>query len=750
MYEVFTKLLNMSLLASVLVLAVVLFRIVLKKAPKKIICALWILVAFRLICPISFSSSLSVFNVLNFGSGAGSRVEYFQYNEKTEKPALSFDLPGLVNDDLSTDSMTIGTRTAGVYLPTVMYVWMAGVIIMLSYALISYMKVRREVSASIKRTGNVFVCDEIKGPFILGVLRPRIYIPSGLNKSVEANVLAHENAHIKRLDFLWKPLGFLLLSVYWFNPVMWVAYILFCRDIEAACDEKVIEVLDKEGKAYYSEALLACASGRKMITVCPLAFGETDVKGRVKNVLNYKKPAFWIVLVAVISCAVVAICFMTNPEENTYSIKIVIPANSQGQFYYSEEEISPIKKTITVYSEEGVDDTEVVLKTVDVHEENVYEPTYMTHAMPVEMEAEKGGWFKIGIWAENSADEDRELFLTVKNITVRIADGVEATQTHVIQATVTEIGNGSILVTPVEGSAELSSSDSFSVPIKSMEASSEPKIGDVLEIAYSGGILETYPAMLEGIVWIRVVEQAEQEVQSDEVIKAIMVNGDLYFYTGAESTVTGRCGNMDGNIDSACDANELPTKNNQGNFGTGYGFQYGPIEGTIEIKMEDENWYVFATEKVLASSEMHVSNENGTISEQELVENLSNIVSSIGLENAYPWNNTAEFKEDADVLIKLAEDDSGRYEIYGIISQKYGDFGFLLNDRIGGEDNWNFEYLPWFYSGAPSDQPILEPDGNGKYIFSYVYKYDDGVPMRKEVTLDCGYDTGHMELTNAH
>lgn len=181
-----------------------------------------------------------------------------------------------------------------------------------------------------------------------------------------------------------------------------------------------------------------------------------------------------------------------------------------------------------------------------------------------------------------------------------------------------------------------------------------------------------------------------------------------------------------------------------------YGFQYGPIEGTIEIKMEDENWYVFATERVIASSQMHVSNENGTINERELVENLSNIVSSIGLENAYPWNNTAEFKEDADVLIILAEDASGRYEIYGIISQKYGDFGFLLNDRIGGEDNWNFEYLPWFYSGAPSDQPILEPDGNGKYIFSYVYKYDDGVPMRKEVTLDCGYDTGHMELTNAH
>lgn len=136
--------------------------------------------------------------------------------------------------------------------------------------------------------------------------------------------------------------------------------------------------------------------------------------------------------------------------------------------------------------------------------------------------------------------------------------------------------------------------------------------------------------------------------------------------------------------------------------------------------------------------------DDNTIDELEVDEELTRIVNEIGLENAYPWNNTAEFKDDADIIIKLASDESGRYEIYGIISQKYGDYGLLLNDCVNGEDNWNFEYVPWYYSGAPSDEPILEPYGD-KFIFSYVYKYDD-VPMRKEATVDCGYDTGHMEL----
>lgn len=314
MYEIFTGILNMSLTAGIIILAVMLLRIVLKGVPKKFICILWAFVAIRLICPFGISSSLSLFNLLDAGTDTASRIEYFQYNENTEKPEAAFQVPALGDDNASPESMTIGTRTSRVYLPVLMYIWLAGAAIMLMYALISFMRLKKEVTASVLKKDNVYICDEIQSPFILGVINPHIYIPSGLGQTVVENVIAHETAHLKRLDHWWKMLGFILLAIYWFNPLSWVAYILFCHDIEAACDEKVVKDFDKESRIGYSEALLSCAVHRRMITVCPLAFGENDVKGRVKRVLNYKKPAFWLSTLAVIACMCVAVVFLTNPS----------------------------------------------------------------------------------------------------------------------------------------------------------------------------------------------------------------------------------------------------------------------------------------------------------------------------------------------------------------------------------------------------------------------------------------------------
>ncbi|MCQ2511758.1 MAG: M56 family metallopeptidase, partial [Lachnospiraceae bacterium] len=321
MYEVFTKLLNMSLTASLLVIAVILLRIVLKKVPKRSICILWVLVAFRLIVPFSITSSASVFNVVHMGSNASERMEYFQYNGKTEKPTLTFDIPSGENADVypniptseinegseSFEPATAEKHTAKIYLPAVMMVWALGVAAILIYAMISFFELRKNVAASIPQTKNIYICDEINSPFILGIVRPRIYLPSSLKDGVKEHVIAHEQAHLKRFDHLWKPIGFLLLAVYWFNPILWLAYVLFCRDIEAACDEKVIEDFDRQWKVKYSEALLSCAVERRMITICPLAFGETNVKGRVKGVLNYKKPAFWVTGVTAIICVIMAI-----------------------------------------------------------------------------------------------------------------------------------------------------------------------------------------------------------------------------------------------------------------------------------------------------------------------------------------------------------------------------------------------------------------------------------------------------------
>lgn len=315
MYGIFTKMLNMSLSAGILVIAVIFLRIILRKIPKKYICVLWALVAISLVCPANIPSPLSVFNLLSANNGADGKVEYFRYNEKTEKPKLTFSVPTIVDDNASPDSITVGLHTSSVYLPAIVYIWMAGAAIMLLYSIISYLYLKGQVSASIPGKDNVYICDEIKSPFILGIVSPRVYLPSGMSEDVLDNVIAHERAHLERRDNLWKPFGYILLAVYWFNPVMWAAYVLFCRDIEAACDERVIRNMNKDGRISYSEALLACAVHRVRITVCPLAFGENAVKGRVKRVLNYRKPGFWVGILSAVICIAVALVFLTSPSK---------------------------------------------------------------------------------------------------------------------------------------------------------------------------------------------------------------------------------------------------------------------------------------------------------------------------------------------------------------------------------------------------------------------------------------------------
>lgn len=314
MYDFFVKLLNMSFAAGVLVLVIVVLRLFLKKAPKKYLCILWALAALRLLCPFSISSSLSAFNLMDQATASDGQIEYFQYNGKTEKPMVEFTVPSLVEDDRSPESMTVGARTSDVYLPAVMKVWLVGVGLMLLHAFISYLRLRKKVAASIPLRDNVMISDDIQSPFILGVFRPTIYIPSGMDEAMLPYVLMHESAHIQRRDHWWKPLGYLLLCVHWFNPVIWLAYILFCRDIELSCDEKVIRNMNTKGKASYSQALLHCSLPRRRVLACPLAFGEVGIKERIKNVRSHRKPGFWIVLAVFAVCIAVAVCFLTNPE----------------------------------------------------------------------------------------------------------------------------------------------------------------------------------------------------------------------------------------------------------------------------------------------------------------------------------------------------------------------------------------------------------------------------------------------------
>ena len=314
------KLLNMSAAGSVLILAVVVLRAVLKKAPRWIICLMWALVAIRLICPISISSPLSAFRATPSIVSESGEVEVFRPAGGSEKPLLAVDTVQIERPRASSEtirdipgtSYAVTQRSRDAYLPPLVQAYLLGLTVMLLYAVISTLLLRRKVSVSLQQRGNVRICDEVASPFILGIFRPVIYLPSSLSEEEKRFVLAHEHAHLHRLDHVWKPLGFLILSVHWFNPFCWLAYVLLCRDIELACDEKVIRELGRAERAAYSQTLLNC-SAHRMLAACPVAFGETDVKTRVKAVLNYKKPAFWIILAAVLACIVLIVCFATNP-----------------------------------------------------------------------------------------------------------------------------------------------------------------------------------------------------------------------------------------------------------------------------------------------------------------------------------------------------------------------------------------------------------------------------------------------------
>ena len=317
------RLLNMSAAAAVLVCVVVLLRFLLRKAPKWTRCILWAIVAVQLICPVSLRSPLSVYSLLPRSNEVQTeQVEVFRRGGGSEKPTLTLDTPqiaGYAPGVLTGQGAAApapapqAQRAPDIFLPTAGMIWLAGAAGMLLYALLSYLALRRRVRASVPLGSGVFLCDGIRTPFILGVLRPRVYLPSGLNAAQQSAVLAHENAHLRRRDHWWKTLGWLLLALHWFNPLVWLAYALFCRDVELACDERVVRDMEGAARAEYSQPLLDCAAPRAAVRACPLAFGEVGLKERVKAVLNYKKPAFWIIVLAVEACIVVAVCFLTRP-----------------------------------------------------------------------------------------------------------------------------------------------------------------------------------------------------------------------------------------------------------------------------------------------------------------------------------------------------------------------------------------------------------------------------------------------------
>lgn len=342
MSNFFLEIVNMSITASYLIVAVIVLRLVLAKAPKWIRGILWGLVGIRLVVPFSFESMFSLLpgkspipadtlQSTATGTDAGAPSVMLDFNTSAGAAPQSTDMAGTfvpVEEAVQTASVS--------WTDILAIVWLVGMIVMLAYCIISYLRLKQRVADAVIYSGDlcadghkekafekrgkkytIYQSEKVASPFVLGFFKPGIYMPFQMAAEDMECVIAHEKAHIARKDHWIKPIAFLLLSFYWFNPLVWVAYILLCRDIELACDEKVIKEMGENHKKAYSKALLKCSAPGRMISACPLAFGEVGVKKRIVNVLNYKKPAFWIILVSLLLCVVVAVCFMTKPKEKT-------------------------------------------------------------------------------------------------------------------------------------------------------------------------------------------------------------------------------------------------------------------------------------------------------------------------------------------------------------------------------------------------------------------------------------------------
>lgn len=339
MERIFIQLVNMSLVAGWLILAVLLIRGIFKKLPKVFRCVLWGLVALRLICPWSIESDVSIIPKAEIIADDATEITIL-----SDKQELDNNSADVLHNEKLDNNINVNNSYEGNGLDTVVKennivvnnngninntkesslsisinalsnVWIMGIVIMAVYYIASYVILKRKVRVSIRYDKNIYLCDNISSAFILGLVRPKIYVPSHLSDVELANVIKHERAHLSRHDNWWKPLGFLLLSVYWFNPIIWVAYIMFCKDVELACDEKVVKAMDVAEVKEYSNTLLECSISRKLIVAAPLAFGEVAVKSRIKSVLNYKRPAFWVIIAGVIVSVAIAIGFMVTPTD---------------------------------------------------------------------------------------------------------------------------------------------------------------------------------------------------------------------------------------------------------------------------------------------------------------------------------------------------------------------------------------------------------------------------------------------------
>lgn len=535
MESAFLSLVNLSLNASYLVLAVLLLRVIFKKAPKRLNCLLWGLVGLRLVFPFSIESVMSLIPSAEVLDPQMVNRNYFDIDTGFRRVDRNVNM---YLADRYFEGVTVPTNTSLNITRVLMLVWLIGVSVLLIYTLISYLRLRKRVSTATLLRDNIKESEFVSSPFVLGIIKPIIYLPYNMDEEERKYVIAHEKAHLKRFDHLIKPLGFLILTVYWFNPLMWLAYILLCRDIELACDEKVIKNLGEAERKSYSGALLNLSVSRRSIAACPLAFGEVGVKQRVKNALSYKKPAFWIIIIALILSAATAVCFLTVPKvytvEEMYgsvppdiqSVNIAGPA--QTKYFDTKEEVEAIAGLISDievsryeiknrmtgprnymirFNGEGDYYKTYYLdsRCTTIQVNNFVKPSYIYRVKNSEEIFEK---LKL-LLAEASLREEP----TSPDEPVQVGEPKVGFNPH-FNAEVLEVYKNSVLVKPLLYGDEFDIGAAFSDKIV-LSLTAFPnnypdlKAGDEIGVVFNGSVAETYPARIDTIFTIYFLSDIE-------------------------------------------------------------------------------------------------------------------------------------------------------------------------------------------------------------------------------------------------
>lgn len=535
--ELFLGIVNMSITASVVIAVVLILRLLLSRAPKGYSYLLWGIVLFRLLCPVSLSSGFSALDLTEGRTTEQGRIEYFTRQQPQEVTAVAFSMAS-GEEESSQEAVRATLSFQQDMLPLLALAWLAGILVLAACSGVALLRLRRKTACSINLRENIYLADHIPTPFVLGLLRPRIYLPSGLGEQEREYILFHEQYHIRRKDYLVKPLAFLALCLHWFNPLVWLAFILAGRDMEMSCDEAVMRKMGGDVRKEYASLLLRLSTEKRMIAGTPLAFGEDSPGKRIRHVMGYKKPAVFLGVAAGILLIVAAVCLLTNPVSERASMKwaqelkagevayvelMVLPQDPERQYrYFSENEAALIVELVResrgrylAEHEEG-DGGSIffyfTMKDGTTHEVGNIGNTYLF----IDGDYYDASYDWLSGWdAAYGAGNDR--------LPPGFLDGSEDRASVEFQARVLEITGETMLVEPVEGAAELDSADRFSIPQRHMSPSPEPQVGDLVEISYNGMILESYPAQLGEVYQITVIEEApEDAAQANQDTDAII------------------------------------------------------------------------------------------------------------------------------------------------------------------------------------------------------------------------------------